>query len=182
MTNLRKHLKTHRARRRSILPIVKDVLILVLAFSTIIAMFRGNVQNGYTHDQMSSHANKHEQHEHAPHHNHHEHQKQQSAYVCDCGRNTAEARSLGCKYDSLAAAWLPEHCHDDELTAEFERSGDGPNGTWTYWADTRHTQVLTLDEIAAIADKPEKRFHMSKHWHVVHCIFFLLEEGAQIHV
>lgn len=48
---------------------------------------------------------------------------------CYCGTSSAEAKSMGCKYDSLAAAWLPEHCRDDELTAEFDHSGDGPNGT-----------------------------------------------------
>jgi len=187
MTNFPKHLKT----RRSFLPIVKDILILVLAFPAIIAMFRGNAQpvHGHGHDQheMSSHAkheNMHMNHDsHQDHHDHeHNHQKQTSAYAadmptsCDCGANTREALSLGCKYDSLAAAWLPPHCRDDELTAEFERSGDGPNGTWTYWADTAHTQPLTLDEVALLADTPERRFHMSNHWHVVHCIFYWRKE------
>jgi len=114
---------------------------------------------------------------------------------CDCGSSTAEALRLGCKYDSLAAAWLPEHCRDDELTAEFERSGDGPNGTvwnalyslfatwnwlsfsqWIYYADTRHTIQLSLEEIALMADDPEARFHMSAHWHKIHCIFYWRKE------
>jgi hypothetical protein len=33
---------------------------------------------------------------------------------CSCGRNLAEARANGCKYDSVAAAWLPPACRDDE--------------------------------------------------------------------
>jgi hypothetical protein len=49
---------------------------------------------------------------------------------CDCGDSVAEATSLGCKFDSLSMAWLPEHCRDDELTAEFNTAGNGPNGTW----------------------------------------------------
>ncbi|KAK1710292.1 uncharacterized protein BDZ83DRAFT_540702, partial [Colletotrichum acutatum] len=96
---------------------------------------------------------------------------------CDCGNSTTEAVTLGCKYDSLAAAWLPEHCRDDELTAEFERSGPGPDGQWTYWADTAHTQEISVEEIAKMADNQEElRFHMSGHWHVLHCIFYWRKE------
>lgn len=53
----------------------------------------------------------------------------ETEHGCYCGNSTMEAKSMGCKYDSLAAAWLPEHCRDDELTAEFELSGPGENGT-----------------------------------------------------
>lgn len=58
-----------------------------------------------------------------------DHQLSPAHRGCYCGTSSTEAKSMGCKYDSLAAAWLPEHCRDDELTAEFDRSGDGPNGT-----------------------------------------------------
>jgi len=95
---------------------------------------------------------------------------------CDCGDSTAEALELGCKYDSLAAAWLPEHCRDDDLTAEFENAGDGPNGTWLYYADTHHTIEVSLEEIALMADDPESRFHMSAQWHRIHCIFYWRKE------
>lgn len=95
---------------------------------------------------------------------------------CDCGNSTAEAVALGCKYDSLAAAWLPEHCRDDELTAEFERSGPGVNGKWKYWADAAHTKEISIEDIAKIADNQELRFHMSGHWHVIHCLFYWRKE------
>lgn len=95
---------------------------------------------------------------------------------CDCGANIAEALILGCKYDSMAAAWLPEHCRDDDLTAEFERSGTGPNGTWQYWSDTKHSQLMSLEEVAALADQPGGRFHMDNQWHVIHCIFYWMKE------
>ena len=95
---------------------------------------------------------------------------------CDCGNSTAEAVALGCKYDSLAAAWLPEHCRDDELTAEFERSGPGVDGSWTYWADGAHTKEISTDEIAKMADHPGVLFHMTGHWHVIHCIFYWRKE------
>jgi hypothetical protein len=95
---------------------------------------------------------------------------------CDCGNSTKEAFALGCKYDSLAAAWLPEHCRDDELTKEFERSGPGVNGQWTYWSDKAHTKEISIEEIAMMADDPEQRFYMTGHWHVIHCIFYWRKE------
>lgn len=74
---------------------------------------------------------------------------------------------LGCKYDALAAAWLPPHCIDDDFTALFERSGDGPNGTWTYWSDRAHSKEV------AVADDPRNgRFYATYRWHIVHCFFY----------
>lgn len=90
---------------------------------------------------------------------------------CYCGNSTAEARQRGCKYYSLSAAWLPDHCRDDELTAEFERLGDGPDGNWLYWADKNHTQPLTIEQVAELGDDPSATFHMSGKWHVTHCFF-----------
>ncbi|KAI1336265.1 hypothetical protein F5Y15DRAFT_209274 [Xylariaceae sp. FL0016] len=95
---------------------------------------------------------------------------------CYCGETTTEARQRGCKYDSLAAAWLPDHCRDDELTAEFEQSGDGPDGRWLYWADKQHTKPLTLEQIAEMGNDANATFHMSGQWHVVHCFFFWRKE------
>lgn len=151
-------------RRRaclSILSLLKDVLLLLLAIPAVVSV----LQKVPIRDLVETH-----------HHSHMEEADPPKPTSCDCGGNTKEAKALGCKYDSLAAAWLPEHCRDDELTAEFERSGDGPNGTWLYWADTKHTQVLTLDEVAVMADQPGMKFHMSNHWHVVHCIFYWRKE------
>ena len=49
---------------------------------------------------------------------------------CNCGESVKEAISHGCKYDSLAAAWLPDWCRDDELLAEFEKLGPNADGSW----------------------------------------------------
>ncbi|OOF95306.1 hypothetical protein ASPCADRAFT_130793 [Aspergillus carbonarius ITEM 5010] len=92
--------------------------------------------------------------------------------TCSCGTSTTTALSLGCKYDSLAAAWLPPHCRDDDLTAEFDRAGPGPNGTWTYYADDYHTIPMSLDEVAMLADNQSARVKMTREWHVVHCLFY----------
>jgi hypothetical protein len=91
---------------------------------------------------------------------------------CDCGDSIAEAISLGCKFDSLSMAWLPEHCRDDELTAEFDIAGDGPNGTWLYFADTEHTELVDAAAVAAMGDDPSARVHMDKTWHRVHCVYY----------
>lgn len=66
---------------------------------------------------------------------------------CYCGNSTAEARTLGCEYDPLSAAWLPAHCRDDDLTAEFMNDKDGP---WEYWADHDHQKPLTLLEVGEL--------------------------------
>ncbi|KAH6680458.1 hypothetical protein B0J14DRAFT_695843 [Halenospora varia] len=91
---------------------------------------------------------------------------------CDCGDSVAEAISLGCKFDSLSMAWLPEHCRDDDLTAEFDTAGNGPNGTWIYWADTDHTIEMNVETVAAMGDDPSARAHMGTTWHRVHCVFY----------
>ena len=98
--------------------------------------------------------------------------------TCYCGSSIAEARDLGCKYDALAVAWLPPHCRDDSLTAEFEQSGPGPNGEWPYWADANATQPITVNEIALLADLPQSEavFFSSMRWHVAHCAFYWRKE------
>lgn len=54
---------------------------------------------------------------------------------CYCGKSVEEAKSLGCKYVTMSAAYLPPHCRDDELDEEFSRLGHKPDGSWTYHSD-----------------------------------------------
>lgn len=91
---------------------------------------------------------------------------------CDCGDSVAEAKSLGCQYDSMAAAWLPPHCMDKDLVAEFDKDGDGPDGRWQYWADANHTVELSLEEVGALADTPGKLFWTTPRWHFMHCFYY----------
>lgn len=79
---------------------------------------------------------------------------------------------MGCKYDSLASAWLPTHCRDEQLTAEFERSGDGDNGQWRYFLDQNMTQEISLTELAERGDDRHFRFYSTYQWHVMHCFFY----------
>ena len=91
---------------------------------------------------------------------------------CVCGNSTQEALSLGCKYDSLATAWLPAECRDDELTAEFELAGPNADGSWPYYADHDHTIELDLEQVAMLADQPGAMWYSTWEWHVKHCAFY----------
>ena len=88
---------------------------------------------------------------------------------CDCGTTIAEARSKGCKYDSMGAAWLPEYCWDEELTTRFEQSGTEPDKSWPYYADANGTRRISIDEIAALG---KGSFYATRYWHVSHCLFY----------
>ncbi|KYK54911.1 hypothetical protein DCS_06872 [Drechmeria coniospora] len=111
-----------------------------------------------------------------------------TAISCDCGASLDEATAMGCKYDALSVSWLPPQCRDDELAAEFNRAGPGPNGEWSYWADRNQTRPLTVDEVAALAAKPveDAQFWTTFGWHVSHCSFYwrkehrMREKGFQV--
>jgi hypothetical protein len=93
------------------LSILKSLLIFSLAFwgfFNIVQKFPEAYRNHF--DMISAH----------------DHQLQ----GCVCGETVAEAISLGCKFDSLSMAWLPDHCRDDELTAEFETTGKGKSSAF----------------------------------------------------
>ncbi|KAI8626502.1 hypothetical protein F5Y19DRAFT_488049 [Xylariaceae sp. FL1651] len=92
--------------------------------------------------------------------------------TCNCGNSVASARAAGCIFDILAAAWLPPHCIDADLTAEFEASGDEPDGSWKYWLDRNHTQEIDVLELGDHADDPDFRFYNNPEWHTVHCLFY----------
>lgn len=92
---------------------------------------------------------------------------------CSCGNSVEEAKSMlySCKYDSVAAAWLPPACRDDENTAEFDLSGPEPDGSWPYYADWNKTQRITREEVGELADVKGANFYTVHEWHVMHCTF-----------
>jgi hypothetical protein len=94
--------------------------------------------------------------------------------LCECGQTTEEALSRHCIYDPLSTAWLPPHCRDDELTAEFEESGPGPQGHWDYFADENGTIPLSKGDIAALGPAGGA-FWTSRDWHIAHCLFYWLK-------
>lgn len=105
------------------------------------------------------------------------HAAEYSNSPCYCGKSVKEALSKRCVFDELSTAWLPERCRDEELAAEFASKGDGPNGTWLYWADKEHTQPLSVHDISMYADLGTSHlFHMSIEWHRQHCLYSWLKE------
>ncbi|CCT63687.1 uncharacterized protein FFB20_02861 [Fusarium fujikuroi] len=91
---------------------------------------------------------------------------------CNCGDSVAEAVEMGCKYDALAAAWLPDHCRDDALTAEFERMGHEKGGKWPYYSDQNLTKGISVEELGPKADEPGFLFYSTGEWHMAHCLFY----------
>lgn len=87
--------------------------------------------------------------------------------TCYCGNSTAEALALGCKYDSLAQGWLPDHCRDDELAEEFEKSGPNEGGGWNFYRDKNHTIPMSYDEVSMLADTGGHWF-VEWDWHAAH--------------
>jgi len=77
---------------------------------------------------------------------------------------------MGCKFDSLASAWLQPACIDEELTFEFDHAGPGPNGEWHYFTDMDMTNTFTLEEVANLAETGISYWN-TQAWHLAHCTF-----------
>lgn len=94
--------------------------------------------------------------------------------LCSCGSSINEAQSLSCVYDTMAAAWLPPHCRDPELTSIFDHSGPSDGGSWRYYADKNGSVRLSPHQISLLADKPkgENVFWATREWHLAHCLFY----------
>jgi hypothetical protein len=90
--------------------------------------------------------------------------------ICDCGASTHEALSLNCQFVEMSAAWLPPRCIDASLSAEFDRSGPGPDGTWPYYSDASRQHPLTVSQVSLLADT-QQLFYSTWEWHVKHCTF-----------
>jgi hypothetical protein len=88
---------------------------------------------------------------------------------CSCGTSVATAKALGCKYDTLAASWLPDACRDDELAAQFDVAG--PAGNWTYWADKEQTREFNIEEVAMLPSTTGC-FWATQRWHLLHCSYY----------
>ena len=91
---------------------------------------------------------------------------------CSCGGTTTEeAERRGCIFTPLAISWLPPHCIDMELSDEFDRSGDGLNGEWEYWADPHRGRALNRTEVGLLANSETGYFYSTQNWHITHCTF-----------
>ncbi|EAT77781.1 hypothetical protein HBI56_193700 [Parastagonospora nodorum] len=94
-----------------------------------------------------------------------------------CGKTPKEARELGCHFDVVTFAWVPEECLDEELAAEFRLQ----NFTW--YNDPAGTATHTEEELAE---------DLYDHWitqgdHATHCFFAwkkthrAIEAGRPLH-
>ena len=89
------------------------------------------------------------------------------SHILHCGNSTAEARALGCSYDPLAMAWVPEPCLDYETMREYMGAG-----TWQPFSDMEGTQPIDFKTMSESA-KPGPPYVTSAIDHGVHCAFWL---------
>ncbi|RCI09915.1 hypothetical protein L249_8393 [Ophiocordyceps polyrhachis-furcata BCC 54312] len=59
-----------------------------------------------------------------------------------CGADPLTARSKACLFDPIAMAWLPDRCHDFELTREFLEAEH-----WQYWTDSGGGRAISLANV-----------------------------------
>lgn len=103
----------------------------------------------------------------------------ESGSPCWCGTSDEEAVAMGCIWDHIAVDWLPPHCVDHELLAEFDVAGSGPGGKWPYYVSSiqkaaRLTEAqrtpVDLTEIDQLA-RQGKDYWTTVEWHISHCLF-----------
>lgn len=80
-----------------------------------------------------------------------------------CGGTVAEAQERGCKWDLLAAAWLPQACIDEELTNGFR-----DERPWRYFADRNGTEELFEPELQYRVG-PNDTYYTTLEYHRMHC-------------
>ncbi|EPE26492.1 hypothetical protein GLAREA_02405 [Glarea lozoyensis ATCC 20868] len=60
-----------------------------------------------------------------------------------CGNSTAEARALGCEFDPLTVAWIPEPCINHQITKEF--IAEYP---WEAFSDRTSNELIVKDQMS----------------------------------
>lgn len=89
----------------------------------------------------------------------HRHNVTTDATLITCGNSAAEARSLGCKYDTLLNHWVPAPCYDEEWIAEYQ-----DDGSWGAYANEDLTGRLTRQDM-----EESDFYYTSLRDHVNHC-------------
>ena len=101
---------------------------------------------------------------------------------CSCGSSLLEAMARSCRYDTIAAAWLPPHCRDEVLAAQFDATGPGADGAWTYYADEFGRTSISTEEIALLpANDSQDYFFTTHRWHVLHCSYYWRKMYRMVH-
>ena len=86
-----------------------------------------------------------------------------SSSVQNCGSTPAEARNLFCRFDLMAAAWVPPECYNEELSESFLRSGN-----WTWYEDREATCIAPIEKIR---EGNYKYLLSSNDFHLQHCLY-----------
>ena len=81
------------------------------------------------------------------------------AHLLKCGQSTAEAKSLGCRYDILSNHWIPAPCMDQAAVEEYQS-----DGSWFGFTDENRTDMI---DIATMSEMDF--YYTSERDHIVHC-------------
>lgn len=84
--------------------------------------------------------------------------------ILACGNSTAEARSLGCKFDSLSFLWVPEQCYDAEMDQAYQKAVN-----WHGYNDAEGKEKLDLEQMSERVE-PFKYYTTARE-HTVHCAY-----------
>lgn len=98
--------------------------------------------------------------------------------TCYCGKTPEDAIAMGCTYDHLAGAWLPQHCYDEGLVKIFEDPKEVGIHNWTYtiWPDI-HNEISIQDVslrgcIPSETENPDVcAVGITTDWHMTHCLY-----------
>lgn len=82
--------------------------------------------------------------------------------VYECGDTVSEAIRLGCEFDPVSFAWLPERCLDRELAAQLTSQTN-----WTLHADP--DGKLPKSDMAFASN--ESATYISNSNHILHCLY-----------
>ena len=80
-----------------------------------------------------------------------------------CGNSSREALSLGCSFDVMTFAWLPDRCFDKELVDDFLALKD-----WNWYLDVGGQQ--TADSASVVAGAYDK-VYVKNEYHMYHCTY-----------
>ena len=80
-----------------------------------------------------------------------------------CGNSSREALSLGCSFDVMTFAWLPDRCFDKELVDDFLALKD-----WNWYLDVRGQQIADSASVVAGA---YDAVYVTNEYHMYHCTY-----------
>jgi hypothetical protein len=89
-----------------------------------------------------------------------------------CGSSIAEAKALGCSFDILSKAWLPNDCTRLGAEEYLKDSRSWNHTGWGIYADRAQTRELTLEQLQEYADSGLKWYGTERE-HLVHCAWGL---------